>query len=160
MKKIRSFTIIELVITMVITSVVVSFVYYSYFLLNNQFNTYSHRSMEIKQFYLLSGIWQRDFERADAIFDTLDSRHFVFSHSDTIVRYSFDTNTIVRQSGGSVDSFTLPATHADIVYVNDSLPLIKEIALITIVNGDSMLLLGNKLYSSKEIMFAEKLQHD
>lgn len=160
MKKLHSFTIIELVITMVITSVVASVVYYSYSLLNHQFNQYSRRSMEIKKYYLLSDIWQKDFDKADAICDTLDNRHFIFTHSDTLVRYSIDSNVIVRQAAGIVDSFKLQATHADIIYVNDSLPLIQAITLTTIVNGDTVLLSGNKLYSSKEIMSAETLQHD
>lgn len=160
MKKLRSFTIIELVVTMIITAIVVSMAYYSWFLVSAQFNKYTHRSMEIENYYLLSHIWQKDFEKADAIWDSIDDKHIVFIHDDTCIRYSIGSNCIVREANAITDSFGIRVGHTDFVYVDDTIKLIKAITLSTIINGDSVLLSGNKLYSSKEIMSAQTITHE
>lgn len=145
---------------MIITSVVGIIGYYAWFVVNRQFVTFHHRSLEIGKYYRLSAIWQKDFDKATGIEDTPDDRHLVFSRADTIIRYSIDNNLVVRQTGNLTDSFPLPVTNIDIRYVDDSLPLIEAITLTTRVNGDSVLLSGKKRYSSKEIMTAEKQEHE
>jgi prepilin-type N-terminal cleavage/methylation domain-containing protein len=162
-----SFTIIELMITLVISSVVISIAYYSYFLVNHQFNEYRRRSMEIKKYYLLSLVWQTDFERAGTIVDTIDDRHFIFYRGNTLVRYSIGDSVIVREEAGPAletpgqrDSFAMRIVRVNIGYLDDSTRLIREITLNTVINGDSVLLSGAKTYSAKEIMFAQITNHD
>src|SRR5579863_9625999 len=121
---------------MVITSVVVSIAYYSWFLIGNQFTKYHRRSMEIQNFYLLSDIWQKDFERADAVRDSIDNRHFLFNDSGTSIRYSIDSNTIVREANGSIDSFPIHPGTPVVTLLNDSLPLIRAITIPVFLNGD------------------------
>jgi hypothetical protein len=147
-------------ITLVISSVVMSIAYYSYFLVNHQFNEYRRRSMEIKKYYLLSTIWQKDFERAGTIVDSIDDRHFIFNRGDTSVHYSIGDSAIVREAAGQPESFALRIVRVNIRYLDDSTRLIREITLDTIINGDSVLLSGAKTYSAKEIMFAQIPNHD
>ena len=168
-------------ITLVISSVVISIAYYSYFLVNHQFNEYRRRSMEIKKYYLLSAIWQKDFERAESIVDTIDDRHFIFNNGDTSVRYSIGDSVIVRETAGPAqeapgqaretegqtgealgqpDSFAMRIVRVNIGYLDDSTRLIREITLNTIINGDSVLLSGARIYSAKEIMYAQIPDHE
>jgi hypothetical protein len=161
-------------ITLVISSVVISIAYYSYFLVNHQFNEYRRRSMEIKKYYLLSAIWQKDFERAGSIIDTIDDRHFIFYRGDTAVHYSIGDSVIVREAAGpsremvglaseapgQPDSFAIRIVRVNIDYLDDSSRLIREITLNTMINGDSVLLSGARTYSAKEIMYAQIPNYD
>jgi hypothetical protein len=137
--------------------------------------------MEIKKYYLLSAVWQKDFERAGTIVDTIDDRHFIFYRGDTLVRYAIGDSVIVREEVGPApeavgqpweavgpvletpgqrDSFAMRIVRVNIGYLDDSTRLIREITLNTVINGDSVLLSGAKTYSAKEIMFAQITNHD
>ena len=160
MKKLAAFTIIELMITLLISTIVISMGYFAYFLLNRQFDRYLSRTSKIKEYTLLATAWQIDFDRADRIVDTLDKEHILFNRQDTLVRYSINANSIIRESGGSRDSFALAATVLDTRLVDDTVRLIKEIKLSIAINKTLVLLSGTKTYSAKEIMLNQKSQHE
>jgi competence protein ComGF len=160
LKKIRSFTIIELIITMLITSVVTAIAYNAYYLLTREFISLNRRSMERNKFLILSRVWQNDFDRAVAIRNTLDDRHFILTCAEALIRYDIGHSYIIREANGSVDSFMVRSGEPNIIYLNDSLPLVRSIIIPVVVNGDSVLLSGDKLYSSEEIMSAEITPHE
>ena len=70
MKKLRAFTIIELVITLLISSIVISIIYYAYFLVNRQVGKYKDKKQSISSYFLFHKALQSDIDRADAIFDS------------------------------------------------------------------------------------------
>jgi prepilin-type N-terminal cleavage/methylation domain-containing protein len=160
LKKIPSFTIIELMITLLISSIVISMGYYGYFLLNDQFNKYQARREKIREYELLATAFQTDFDKADRVIDTLDDHHFVFYRQDTPIRYSIGRNSVVREFGQARDSFAMTASVSGIYYVNDTNRLIDGIRLNLSFNGTSVFLSGKRIYSAAEIMLAEKSIHD
>ena len=160
LKKISSFTIIELIITMMISSIIITFGYYSYFLLNNQFNKYHTNSTNINEYYLLSTTLQRDFDRANLIKDTIDNKHLILKSDSTVIYYLIVDSTIMRGLNGNIDTFRIRGDIADVQYVNDSLNLIKEITFNATLNNQLLPFSITKKYSSKELMQGEQLQHE
>lgn len=153
--KIHAFTIIELVVTMLIASVVAAIAYNALYIVSRQFFSYRNRSAANNTYFLLSTAWQNDFDRADAILDTFDNRLIIFKVEGAQVRYLIDSNRIVRQTTGSIDSFPFNAGTPIVTLLNDSLPLIRAITIPVFLNGDTILLSGDKLYSSQQILSAQ-----
>jgi prepilin-type N-terminal cleavage/methylation domain-containing protein len=156
-QKIRAFTIIELVVTMLIASVVAAIAYNAYYILSRQFFSYRNRSAANNTYFLLATAWQNDFERADAILDTLDYRHIIFRSEGAQVRYEIGQSFVVRQSNGTIDSFLVHPGAPDVTLLNDSLPLIRAATIPIFLNGDTILLSGDKLYSSQQILSAQTI---
>jgi prepilin-type N-terminal cleavage/methylation domain-containing protein len=153
--KIQAFTIIEVVVAMLIASVVAAIAYNAFYMLNRQFLSFRNRSAANNIYFLLSTAFQNDFDRALAIRDTLDNRHLIFTEAGNQIRYEIGQSFIVRQSNGSIDSFLFHAGEPVVTLLNDSLPLISAIAIPVYLNGDTILLSGDKLYSSQQIMSAQ-----
>jgi prepilin-type N-terminal cleavage/methylation domain-containing protein len=184
LKRLRAFTIIELVVAMAISSIVVSIAYYSFFLLYIQFNKFREKSAQMRQFRLLSGAIMNDVEQADWIKDTLDNEHFVIGRGDTLILYSIDTNQVSRSviypemntsyllpsmsveyTQGVKDSFNLNGTLQKLWFAGDSTGLmarglIKAGRLRIMVNRQDVYLSFNKQYSSQQIMAAENQRNE
>jgi prepilin-type N-terminal cleavage/methylation domain-containing protein len=160
LKKIASFTIIELMITLLISSIVMMIAYYALFLVHRQFERYRARSGEIRAYHLLATAWQRDFDRAQRVRDSLEDggEQILFTHGDTLIRYSLHGGILVRVFRDLPDSFPLGVTLNSIRYLDDTLRLITTIRLNTLVDGQPVLVTGEKRYSCGEIMDAERLQ--
>jgi len=162
MKKLRSFTIIEILITMLISAVVISIAYTGLTMLNRQFARSQSRMKQIGQYRLLSGALQRDFDRADCIRDTIDDSHLVLGRLDTMVYYSFQPNGMVRRTlivpgaiAGINDTFVIPTQVLGQIYISDSVRLVQQISLRSLVNGDSVLLTQNKAYSAQQVLLVD-----
>lgn len=157
LKRFEAFTIIELMITLLISSTLMVLSYYTFFLVSRQFGRYRSRTAQIRDYRLMATAWQSDFDRAEWIRDSVESggEQILFTHGDTLVRYSLHAGILVRVFRDRPDSFPLPASFNDILYLNDSLRLITSMRLNSIVNGEKVILTGEKIYSSAEIMQAE-----
>jgi hypothetical protein len=145
---------------MMISSIIITFGYYTYFLLNKQFNNYRIHSSDINEYYLLSTTLQRDFDRANLIKDTIDNRHFILQSDSSIIYYQMVDSTIIRGLNGTIDTFRIKGNVADVQYINDSLNLIKEITLNTTLDKQVLSFSVTKKYSSKELMQGMQLQHE
>ena len=88
-------------ITLLISTIVISMGYFAYFLMNRKFERYLSRTSKIKEYSLLATAWQIDFDRADRIVDTADKAHILFNRGDTVIRYSINDSSIIRESGQS-----------------------------------------------------------
>jgi prepilin-type N-terminal cleavage/methylation domain-containing protein len=160
LKKIASFTIIELMITLLISAIVISMGYFAYFLINAQFTRYQGRAKDRREYSLLQKAWQTDFDRSSVVMDTIDHYHILFGRQDTTIRYSINAGYIIRQSPGSSDSFALKAAVLDTWYTDDTTRLIKGITLDIDLNDTHVLLPGARTYSAKELMLSQKSYHE
>lgn len=117
-KRIKGFTIQEIMIVMVITSLIATMVFsiiqYSYRFLNSVVKTGNAQS-EINH---LQQVLSVDFLRADEInFDNMLVCKFYLESAT----YQFNPNCIIRRSLNSVDSFKIAYTLPTVGYCNDKL---------------------------------------
>jgi type II secretory pathway pseudopilin PulG len=162
MKKLRSFTIIEILITMLISAVVISIAYTGLTMLNRQFGRFQSRVKQIDQYRLLQIALQRDFDRADWIRDTIDERHLVLGCSDTLVYYYFQPNGFVQRTlfvpddiAGINDTFAIRSQVLGQTFLSDSVPLVRQISLQALVNDDPVLLTQDKAYSAQQVLLMD-----
>jgi prepilin-type N-terminal cleavage/methylation domain-containing protein len=162
MKKLRAFTIIEILITMLISAVVIGIAYAGLTMLNRQFGRFQSRVKQIDQYRLLQIALKRDFDRADWIRDTIDERHLVLGCTDTLVYYYFQPNGFVQRSlfvpgdiAGINDSFVIRSQELGQTFLSDSVRLVQQISLQALVNDDSVLLTQEKTYSSQQVLLVD-----
>ena len=158
--RLPSFTIIELVVSLLISAIIVGIVYYAYFLFSHQLADHRSRSSELHAFQLFTAALENDFEHAGNIRDTLDRSGLVLDYPDHHTSYSFTDPGMTRAVNGINEKFPVQGKIQEIEYLNDSVKLIQEIRLLIKVNKEWVPLYLNKHYSSQQLMLAEKFSHD
>lgn len=152
-KRIKSFTIIEMIMAMLISSVVIGIVYYIFLLLNHQFAGYQDRSAVINEYLLFQKALQTDMERADVIEypseKVLVLRRLV---DDQPVQYDFYDNFIVRTMAAYRDSFSIQNGGCLVTRVNDSSALVEKFVLNTNMAGERVTPVFIKQYSACQLM--------
>lgn len=108
MKKIAAFTLLELLIGMIISSIVISFGYATYSLIYKQYLSYKTvkaKMMETTQLY--SALSSDLFHAQMASFH--EHTLLLYNKNKTELKYDFYENDIVRKTGEVVDSFHIAA---------------------------------------------------
>jgi type II secretory pathway pseudopilin PulG len=97
----------ELVVAMLISSVVISIVFYAYSLVGNQLRQRQVQSGKIMECILFQRAFRRDFEKAESIGDLANRKDLLLSLSGHTIRYLIDTPRIIRARDGITDTFFL-----------------------------------------------------
>ncbi len=160
MKKLSAFTIIEVVVTLAISSLITFIAWYAQSMLQRQFGRYQRDAMQLAKFRLLASALHHDADKADCIRDTVDDRHWIFSHADTAVYYTIEDSTISRsywsEGVAFTDTFQLKGVVRQLYHLNDSLLLITAIQLSVDVNRTPVEITEEKQYSAGQIIDAQK----
>src|SRR4051812_29459014 len=109
MKKIKSFTVIELIVGLLISSIVISLSYYAYFLFSTQVVKQQNRNNGASTFQLFKKTFQNDFTRAAQIKDTMDRTGINFEiEQSASIKYLFQKDLIIRTVAERSDTFNMP----------------------------------------------------
>jgi hypothetical protein len=162
MAKLKSFTIIELMMSLLISSIVISISYYAIVFFNIQFNHYKNKSATINSFLLFKKAMQNDFDKSGFIIDSPGSDIMLFdvSKNKKISEYSFRQQYIVRNNISGTDTFNLKNNVHEIEYVSDSLRIVKALHLIISLDSTDIEPVFIKSYTSQELIFAEKTNNE
>jgi prepilin-type N-terminal cleavage/methylation domain-containing protein len=156
LKKVVSFTIIELMITLIISAIVISMGYFSLLFFAHQLINYRKKSSAIQNFEIFKGIMQRDINNAVLITDSVgDIQLFEGFLNSLPVVYHFKNEYAFREANGTADTFNFPISSTELVYISDSMHLVKEITLRTVQSGIVIPAVFTKCYTAKELMIAE-----
>lgn len=153
MKRIKAFTIVELVMAMLISSIAIGIVYYAFLFFNKQFLAYENRSQLTSDLLLAEKALQTDIERADIVTDSLGS--FIILRGNTPcdeVIYEAGGKNIVRRCGEAVDSFRIENKGMRTIYVNDSVNLVSQIVFQLVINNSHLEKSFSKQYSADQLM--------
>jgi prepilin-type N-terminal cleavage/methylation domain-containing protein len=126
MKKIHSYTIIELIVVMIIISLIVSFTYVLYNKFQHIFNQIKDdyiKENDIELFYIYL---KRDFNDAETV--KFENSALLISKSDRHIIYSFNDSSIVKEINGLNDTLHLQIEDLNISTYNSS-DLVNEITV-------------------------------
>jgi prepilin-type N-terminal cleavage/methylation domain-containing protein len=156
MKRLKGFTIVELVVSMLISAIVIGIVYNSFLFFNGQFRSYQLRSSTMQQYFLFEKSINIDFERAAAITDP-EPGIIVLDIPDASEKIIYEINNggINRRVGEIIDSFPLKNNGANIVYVNDGSRLIQKINIDFMIDNAVIGTTVSKKYSAMQLMSAK-----
>lgn len=139
--KLKSFTIAELVVGMLLTSLVAGLAYHCFFLFQRQFMQLGERTSHNNEYLLLRKAMQADIIRADAIHDS--SGNYLIMQPQNIL-YAFSNSAIVRTEGAVTDSFKIQV----ISFSVDKPRMATQIKLQLQNNS----LFFTKMYSAEQLM--------
>lgn len=98
------FTVIEIVVTLILTTIVFSIALFAYKVFHNQFQRYSSSISEQTELFILQQALNRDITTSQMIVRTDDG--FECRSDSTSIRYVVDGNSLIRENAFAVqDSF-------------------------------------------------------
>jgi type II secretory pathway pseudopilin PulG len=150
--KVRSFTIIELIMAMLISSVIISMVYYVYILFNHQFSNYREKANAIDEYLILQKALQTDMGSADVI-STPSATEITCSDlpEGKMLSYTFSSEFITRSNGEATDTFHIKNSGYEPTYFKET-TMVEILVLKISVSGVPFRTTYKKLYSACQLM--------
>lgn len=116
MNKVKAYTIVEMIVTMLITSVTISIAYSSFRIINGQFGQYKTRSHRNYELVLLDKFMMKDFTNASRI--VRKSEGYSCQYPDKNIDYEFEDTYILRKSN-LIDTFKLKIQEPKFYFMNE-----------------------------------------
>jgi hypothetical protein len=154
-KKVTSFTVFELIITLLISSIVISLVYYTFSVLNKEFVKSEIKASGINEFILLEKALQTDFYRSQIIKNSLDNTLQMTYADGQAIFYLINNEFVLRRQNDNIDTFQIQVSDFVIDRVDENLELVDKLFLNLNIRGDQYFSVYKKSYSSKDLMQAQ-----
>ena len=151
-EKLRSFTIVELSVSLLIGGIVISLAYYTYFLFINQYKTRQKKSALMQESLLFRKAINSDIDQYEFIRDSASLVIFTNASSHDFVQYNFEGNFIVRNSSYTTDTFYVKKLGFKFYHVNDSAQLVNRMDIFFQANKENFNFIFCKSYSSKQLL--------
>ncbi len=105
MKKISAFTLLELLVGMVISSLLIGFTYIALNMLFKQFGQYKSNNTQVVELVEMEVVFSRDLLYASKAFIQNDSTVQLLRSNNYPITYLFGKSNVLRTVNGLVDSF-------------------------------------------------------
>lgn len=152
MKKVNAFTLAELVVAMIISSIVMATIYTAYLLIRKQYFRQTTKARALDEYIRFRNALSVDFFYADSL-KTGDTDGILLCFKDSsAIEYSFTNEQIVRKSDIATDSFSIPVKRLDLSRYRTTGALVKEISLTVMSQGDTIPLLLQKNYDAATLI--------
>lgn len=151
MKKLKGFTVLEIILSLTIASLVMAIAISAYLFTNKQFLIYQEKQQALITCKLLNYSMAKDISSCSKLLGTSKSLTCYFLHKDNIM-YSFYPDYIVRETKINRDTFNLSVTniHFDKSAQND---WIQSVSFDPLINGNSFNVYHIKNYGPAVSLF-------
>lgn len=162
MRKLKAFTILELIVALAISSVLISIGYYSVLVVFKMFKGNVSQSQEITAYYLFKKTLDNDFRRCDFAGEGSDSPGLLLRSvkDSNRIAYEFRKNYIIRQMNNAVDTFHIQTSEFETGFYSNNIKLIKHISLIHQLDGKPVRSIYTKRYSAFQVLAFENQNHE
>ncbi|MFA6924752.1 MAG: prepilin-type N-terminal cleavage/methylation domain-containing protein [Bacteroidales bacterium] len=159
MKKLKSFTFIELVVVMAISAFVVSIAYTAYQIINFQFINYKTKNESIKELFQMEDVIQNDFENAHKINSAGKDLIFEMKNGMTC-RYEFKQDYILRDYRETKDTLKISTDSVEKSFQNipNNYGIVDELKFKTNVFDEVQRFVFYKKYESDILIEQEKTE--
>lgn len=155
MKKVAAFTLMELLITMMISSIVIGLCYSAYSFTYKEFLLFKKVKQEVVDAMQFNSLLNSEFQNAEKIVYSEHQLLFYFENNNTL-SYELNDSLIIRKESEIIDTFHLKATNvkASFLFENDSVPisLINDFSFDAKVLGEAEYFHFTKNYSGETMM--------
>ncbi|WP_426672081.1 PulJ/GspJ family protein [Mucilaginibacter sp. McL0603] len=156
--KVKAFTVMELVITMLVAAILMGFIYTAFQIINNSYRAFHQKNEGIATLERLDELLKKDFGKAEFIEKTSDG--IILKRKTDTVRYTFSPGYILRISS-IVD--TLKLKNADVSTLFGQLPVdgqglseednrIDELDVSLLIENEKVTYQYHKEYSSANLI--------
>ena len=113
-QKVKAFTIIEMTVVMLLSTVVISMAYFAFELLSKRYLKYKAQTEVYYKLTLLDQLLSKDFFLADSI--KTDGEMLHTFQGNTICKYEFSQKYVVRQAASQTDTFYCKIQKHELLY--------------------------------------------
>jgi len=128
--RIKAFTIIELLVTMLVSSIVVSAGIYVFSTFNKAMIISNSKNLMDTEILQFQQVLKKDFIDADEIYFQYESI-IINYHNDEKNYYDISDDYIVREAVNSIDTFNIQVYDSYINYTSKNTKLVNELVLET-----------------------------
>lgn len=158
-KKIPAFTIIELMVTMLISSIAIGIMYTGYDIVSKQYVTYKKNNEIIAETLYLNALMNNDFGNARDVKRNEDGFELV-DYANRLTIYELSEEFIVREVSFSIDTFHIPVQHIAFSMLGNEVlnesTLIDEVSFDITVNKETHSFHYKKQYDAAFLMEREE----
>ena len=151
-RKIKAFTILELVVVMILTSIIVGIVYSAYEVVGKQYNSYKKTNTQNRKVALLNMLLNKDFSTSYFIKYGEDKLLF-YDQENKMTSYDFGVEQgITRNSNAVTDTFFIPPLNVEMKFLNQMQQvrnnLVDELYFESIIFGQQQSFHFKKQYAA------------
>jgi len=134
--KVKAFSLLEIVVALFLSGIVISAVYSGYVFTHQQFFKFTTIKTEIRYYFELAEVLNREFEIAKKVFKKGD-REIEIELIDKVVQYSFGEEQIVRRLYERTDTFFFNVEEVEMSDFNVSEELLIDYLTLTIKENEN-----------------------
>lgn len=120
MKKLKAFTLMELIVGMAISCMLMGICFIAYKIVLNQFNSFSHNSSFLSEVSFCNYLLNKDFESAVAIEQPSDYAIDIELSETSQIHYVFEPDYVLRIQGDNADTIHVSTKDMKISYMDSS----------------------------------------
>jgi competence protein ComGF len=132
-KKIKAFTIMELLVTLVLTSIIVSLASSIYLNMQKYFSDSEAAYEKNSDINFLIGLIKNDFENASSVVSSFGLITLI-SNDSKMLEYNFGDEYIIRKKEYQRDTFYVKTEELDIIRLDNNSDLVTEIKADIIID--------------------------
>lgn len=159
--RLKSFTLIEVMTVMLLSSIVISTAMLSYDLINRQFVSYSKMNEKLLQAVKLNTLLNVDFFKAQYIRFSNEEIQFIQQEQNGI-SYQFQTDYITRTMGDAVDTFFISVQNMEAMMLKEKVEqgekLIDELSFEVVSENEIKKIHFQKKYGADMLMSMEEVK--
>ncbi len=128
--KLKAFSLLELMIAILLSGFVISAIYSGYVFTVQQFYKFTSIKTEIRNYFELSEVLNREFENAKKVIKK-SSNEIQIESIDKTIYYSFNDNNIIRTIAEQTDTFFFAVTAIKMNTINELIqdPIVDYLVL-------------------------------
>jgi hypothetical protein len=158
MNRIKSYTVIEMLVVMLISSLSIGITYTCYTIFSNHYLTYKKSSDELANYILLDKLLTKDISASKKTEKTPEGICCIFQKEN--ICYEFYDSYILRK-GIDTDTFSMIAAESPVfkrLGKIENIPgaLIQEINLVAVYKGEKLYFYYSKNYGANILMIMEE----
>lgn len=132
--KLKAFSLLEIMIAIFLSGIVISAIYSGYYFTHQQFFKFTGIKTEIRNYFELSEVLNREFETAKKVVRK-SSREIEIEMIDKVIHYSFNEEQILRTLDERVDTFFFKINGVEMSGFNVSGEVLVDYLTLTIKEG-------------------------
>ncbi len=157
MKKIKAFTIIELLVAMTIAGIVVSFSILLFLQFQKYIYTFSGKLNYNNEILLFTNVLRFDFDKAEKIGN--DGTAIIVRLTGDVINYEFSEEYILRQSIERTDTFHVVCSDPEFKWIDKANEIVRSVYFeVHVDKHDYYPVKLNKLYP-RQFLFEQDLKN-
>lgn len=162
MKKLKAFTLTELLVAMVVSAIVIAVAYQIYSIASMQFGEYKKVNDKISNEVVLKGLLNMDFFTSTAVLQRSENSIEIHKQ-DTLIEYAWNEFFVLRTKNNMRDTFFLEVESSELRFKNKAQKqggLVDELELVSKDSGAERVFCFFKEYSADVLMRNENGIHE